>query len=125
MKKVSVVALLLSFVMISFTTCKKDTKITCNLEKADKAPSEMTIVFKAVKTGDGTISTLTYQVGSTVKTISDPVLPWTVSVDALADDNISIKATGTTEDGSLTISYDGENATDKIEGEDSCSHSND
>ncbi len=125
MKKFTILALLLSFVMVSFTTCKKDSGITCNLAKTDTAPSEMTILFKAIKTGDGVISTLTYQVGATTKTVTNPTLPWSVNVDASAGDAISITATGTTSDGSLTISYDGKNATDEIHGSDFCSHSND
>lgn len=124
MRNSTAFVLLLSFIMIGFTACKKDTDTTCNLAKTDKAPSAMGILFKAVKTGDGVISTLTYQVGATTKTISNPALPWSVTVDASAGDAISITATGTTSNGSLTISYDGKNATDEIQGSDYCSHSN-
>jgi len=124
MKKYIALAVLLSFIMIGFTSCKKNTSTTCNLAKTDKAPSAMAIVFKATKTGDGAISTLTYQVGSTTKTVSNPALPWSVSVNASSGDAISISATGTTGDGSLTISYDGKNATSEIQGQDYCSHSN-
>ncbi len=116
----------LSILIIGFfTSCKKDnTEITCQLSKSDNAPSDMPIIFKAFNTGDGAISTLTYQVGTAIETVTSPVLPWSVEVDALAGDNISITATGTTKDGSLTISYEGKNDTDEIMGEDYCSHSN-
>ncbi len=126
MKKFTILTVLLSFIMIGFTSCKKnETSITCHLGKADKAPSAMTILFKATKTGDGVISTLTYQVGSFTKTVSNPALPWNASVvNAAEGDNISITATGTTSEGSLTISYDGKNGTSEIQGKDYCSHSN-
>ncbi len=124
MKKFTIMAILVSVIMIGFTTCKRDTSITCNLGKTDNALSNMTILFKAAKTGDGTLSTLTYKVGSTEKTISSPALPWSVNADASAGDAISITATGTTSDGSLTISYDGKNTTAEIHGSDYCSHSN-
>jgi len=126
MKKFIVFTTLLSLILLGvfFTSCKKDTEITCNLSKSDTAPSDMPVTFKAVNTGDGAISAITYQVGSKVETITSPSLPWTVELDAAAGDAVSISATGTTKDGSLTISYLGENSTSKISGEDYCSHSN-
>ena len=124
MKKISILAILLAFIIIGSTACKKDEEITCNLSKSDTAPVDMTIQFKAVGTGDGTISTLTYKVGATSKTVSNPSLPWSVSVDALSGDAISITAEGTTKDGSLTVSYDGQASGNEIEGLDDCSHSN-
>jgi hypothetical protein len=126
MKKLIVLATLLSFLMMGFyTSCKKkDTEITCNLSKSDTAPSDMPVTFKAVSTGDGAISTLTYQVGTTTITVTSPSLPWSVELSATANDAVSITATGTTKDGSLTISYDGTNATNTFYGEDNCSHSN-
>ena len=124
MKKFILLSLFAAVIMAGFTTCKKTTTITCNLAKTDTAPSDMTIVFKAEKTGDGTISTLSYQVGTVTKTVTNPTLPWTTSVQASSGDAISITATGTTADGSITVSYEGENQTDKIQGEDYCSHTN-
>ncbi len=118
------IALILSLIMITYTACKKDTEITCNLSKTDNAPADMSVIFKAVNTGDGAISTLTYKVGSTTKTISNPTLPWSVTVDAFDGDAISITAEGTTSDGSLTVSYDGKGSGHEIEGSDNCSHSN-
>jgi len=125
MKKFIVISTIMSLILIGLSSsCKKDTEITCQLGKSDMVPSDMLITFNAVRTGDGAISTLTYQVGSTSKTVTSPSLPWTIEEDALAGDAISITAIGTTKDGSLTISYDGTNATSEITGEDNCSHSN-
>ena len=124
MKKISILAILLASVIISFSTCKKDEEITCDLSKTGTAPVDMIIQFKAVGTGDGTISTLSYKVGSTSKIVSNPSLPWTVSVSALSGDDISITASGTTKDGSLTVSYQGQASGNEIEGFDDCSNSN-
>lgn len=129
MKNLSVIPSLLAvvfltFIVINYTACKKDTEITCNLSKTTSAPTDMDITFKAVNTGDGAISTLTYTVGATTKTIANPSLPWTVSVSALDGDGITILANGTTKDGSLTISYEGKSGGQEIQGSDYCSHSN-
>ncbi len=124
MKKFTVLAVFLSFIMIGFTSCKKGTTITCNLAKADKAPVDMTITFKAIGTGDGTISSLTYKTSTKEETISNPALPWSITADAAAGTNISITATGTTKDGSVTISYEGKSGGSEISGSDFCSHSN-
>ena len=114
----------MAFLFSTTYSCKKDSSITCNLSKSDTAPVDMSIVFKAVNTGDGAISTLTYKVGSTTKTISNPSLPWSISIDATSGDAISITATGTTKDGSITVSYDGIGSGNEIKGSDDCSHSN-
>jgi len=124
MKKIGVLAILLSFIMIAYTACKKDEEITCNLSKTGSTSVDMSVEFEAVSTGDGTISTLTYKVGSTTKTISNPTLPWSVTVNASAGDAISITASGTTKDGSITVSYDGIGSGSEIKGSDDCSHSN-
>jgi len=124
MKKITFITLSLLFFVLISSSCKKTTSTTCNLAKTDKVPSAMTIYFKADKTGDGTLSTLTYKVGTVEKTVSHPALPWSVQVSGSAGDNLSITAIGTTSNGSITISYDGKNATDEIKGSDYCSHSN-
>lgn len=127
MKKLNLVSSSLAIiffvsVLVSYTACKKET--ACNLATADTAPVEMDIVFKAVNTGDGAISTLTYTVGTKSLTVTDPNLPWAMTVSALSGDAISITANATTKDGSLTISYKGSSGGHEIEGSDQCSHSN-
>ena len=124
MKKISILAILLAFAIIGSTACKKDEEITCNLSKTGSASEDMSIEFKAEGTGDGTISTLTYKVGSTTKTVSNPSLPWSVTVSASGGDAVSITASGTTKDGSITVSYDGIGSGSEIKGSDICSHSN-
>ena len=123
MKKFIVLAIFISFTL-GFAACKKNTSTTCNLDKTDTVPAAMDILFKATKKGDGSISTLNYKVGSLEKTISNPSLPWSAEVPALSGDAISITATGTTSNGSLTISYDGKSGGYEIQGSDDCSHSN-
>jgi len=124
MKKIGIVAMLLLLIMITYTACKKDEEITCNLSKSGTAPVDMMIQFKAEQTGDGTISTLTYTVGSSGETISNPTLPWSVTVNASSGEAISITASGTTKDGSVSVSYDGQASGSEIKGIDNCSHSN-
>lgn len=126
MKKISFLVFLLSFIMIGFTSCSKSNSgpTTTNLDTGTKqAPSAMTINFTATQTGDGTITTLTYTVGSNSQTVTNPTLPWSASLDALKDDNVSITATAITTNGSVTINFDGQNSTDHITGTKSISTS--
>lgn len=126
MKKNSILVLFLSFIMIGFTSCsKKDNSATTSSLDAgtEQTITDITIHFTASQTGDGAISTLTYTVGSASQTVTNPTLPWSVSVDANAGDNISMTATAITTNGSVKIEYDGSNATETIHGEDSCSTS--
>ncbi len=116
--------ILLAGLIFALSSCKKNVDTACNLAKSAIAPSAMDITFKAVKTGDGTISSLTYKVGNTEKTVTDPRLPWSVTLGATKGSPISITATGRAKNGSLTISYNGENATGAIHGSDFCKHSN-
>ncbi|MBN2614537.1 MAG: hypothetical protein JXR71_02480 [Bacteroidales bacterium] len=125
MKKFTALAILLSFIMVGFMACSKSSgSTTTNLDTGSKqAQSAMTINFTATQTGDGSITTLTYTVGSTTQTVSNPSLPWSKSVDASSGDYVSIKATAVTTNGSVTITYDGQNSTDHISGKDSVSTS--
>jgi hypothetical protein len=110
--------------LLGFISCNKDNSDnTCNIGKNDVAPAAMVIHFTASQTGDGIISTLTYAVGSTQKTISNPSLPWSTDVQAAAGDAISITASGKADHGSIKVTYDGTNETTEIKGEDYCSHS--
>lgn len=128
MRTSSLFMLVIAFVAISFSSCKKDSEITCNLNAGDKATNEMTITFTATKTGDGVISSLTYKTSEKEETITNPTLPWTIVVDATEGTDFSIVADGTVKDGSITVAYSGvelENPDNKMEGSDFCSHSND
>ena len=126
MKKFSALAILMSFIMIGFMSCSKSSSgpTTTSLDAGtEQAPSAMTINFTATQTGDGAITTLTYTVGTNTQTVSNPTFPWSASVDASAGDNVSMTATAVTTTGSVTITYDGQNATDHITGTDSVSTS--
>lgn len=127
MKKISSLALLLSFIMIGFTSCSKSdgggaTTTSLNAT-AQPVSTAMSIEFTAIQTGDGTISTLTYTVGSTTQTVTNPTLPWSITVDATAGDNVSMTATAITTNGSVNIAYDGNNGGETVHGSDSCSTS--
>lgn len=125
MKKITVLALFLSVLMIGFSSCKKSaSSTTTNLDTGvQQAPSAMTINFSATQTGDGTITTLTYTVGSTTQTVTNPTFPWSAAVDASAGDDVSMTATAVTTNGSVVITFDGQNNTDHITGRDSVSTS--
>ncbi len=85
----------------------------------------MTITFKAIQTGDGVITTLTYKTSEKEETITNPTLPWTIDVDAAEATDISIVAEGTVKDGTLVVSYYGNSMGNEIQGDNNCSHSND
>jgi hypothetical protein len=127
MKKISSLVLLMSFIMIGFTSCSKNDgggATTSSLNaNAQTVSSAMSIEFTAVQTGDGTITTLTYTVGSVTQTVTNPTLPWSISVDATAGNNISMTATAITTNGSVNIAFDGSNGGETVHGSDSCSTS--
>ncbi|UBM63487.1 hypothetical protein LA303_05835 [Candidatus Sulfidibacterium hydrothermale] len=124
MKKFTFSTLFLAVLFIGLISCNKDdSDNTCNIGKSDTAPIAMDIHFSATQTGDGTIATLTYEVGNTKETVTNPSLPWSIDVQAAAGDAISITASGTADNGSIEVSYDGISGTTEIKGEDYCSHS--
>jgi hypothetical protein len=123
MKKLLISILFLTGIMAGFTTCNNKVNTTCHLAKSNTAPVDMDVIFEADKTGDGVISTLTYQVGSLTKTFSNPPLPWSDTVSAKAGDEISITATGNTTNGTLSVSFHGENGKDHVKASDFCAHS--
>lgn len=122
MKKSFIALLFLSSMVIAFIGCSKDTTETCNLHTSQLTTEEMKITFTATSSGDGAISTLTYNTPDTIETIPNPILPWTIKANATG--SVSIVATGTVTDGGLTVALSGESATGKIVADDFCSHSN-
>lgn len=110
---------------IGLIGCKKAKEITCSLYAAPSQPViAMTVVYAAAQTGDGTISSLSYETNAGTVTVSNPTLPWTISISVLSGTNVKMSASGTTKNGSLKISYAGEgttgSSTSKISGSDSC-----
>jgi len=126
MKKIANVSMIILLLLgIGLSGCKKTKEITCSLYAAPSQPAvAMTVVYTAEQTGDGTISSLSYVTNAGTVTVSNPILPWTISISVLSGTNVNISATGTTKNGSLKISYAGEattgSSTSKISGTDSC-----
>jgi hypothetical protein len=121
MKKNETFIMLLCLLFLSISGCKKGSEITCNLSTAaNQPPVDMSVVYTATQTGDGTISSLSYETITGTVTVPNPTLPWTVVVNVLSTTAVKISASGTTKNGSLKISYSGETSTSKISGSDYC-----
>lgn len=121
MKNLRPLAFSLMFIILLIGGCKKTSEITCNLNtSATQPPVAMNVVYAASQTGDGSISTLSYTTTTGTVTVQNPSLPWTVTVAVLTTTNVSISATGTTKNGSLTITYDGTAGGATIHGKDYC-----
>jgi len=128
MKKLSALAILMAFIMIGFMSCSKDSSssspTTWNLDAGShQVSNDMTITFSAAQTGDGVISSITYTVGPSSQTVTNPTLPWSVDVSAKAGNNVSMTAIGTTTNGSVTITYGGSGGGETVYKEDSGSTS--
>ncbi len=124
MKKTFFLIVIITIITFGFNSCKKDKEVTCNLNKADVAPVDMTVLFTAAQTGDGVITSIIYQVGQTIDTIQNPVLPWTLTKIAATNDNVVISATGKVTTGTIAIGFDGINGGNEIKATDSCSQDN-
>lgn len=121
MKKSFRIALLALLLIANITACKKTEEKTCSLATSPtRPPVEMNVVYSALQTGDGKISSLTYTTITGPVTVQNPTLPWTLTVPVLTTTDVSISATGTTTNGSLKILYDGTTTTSHILGSDYC-----
>ena len=110
--------------LLTFTTCKKDSDLTCNLNAT--APAQgvaIEITYEATATGDGAITSLTYASSTGIITVANPALPWTITTLVPSDASISIVATGKVKNGSLKVSYLGSSGGLDISGNDLCSQS--
>ncbi|MEI7725540.1 MAG: hypothetical protein WCK09_10580 [Bacteroidota bacterium] len=115
--------LFVALLLVSLVDCKKKVSpITCNLVAASNQPSvPMNITYTAVRTGDGVISSLTYVSETGTVTVTNPNLPWTITVPISAGINVTMSASGTATNGSLNISYDGTSGGSTIHASDYCS----
>jgi hypothetical protein len=116
------ILLILGLFMFTLTNCNKESEITCNLNAS--APAEgvdIEITYKAIATGDGTITSLTYTSSTGNITVTNPELSWTITTLVPANTPISIVATGTVKNGSLEVTYSGNGG--NIMGIDNCSQS--
>jgi len=126
MKKITNFLIMIILLLgIGLSGCKKAKEITCSLYAAPSQPTiAMTVVYTAAQTGDGTISSLSYETNAGTVTVSNPTLPWSISISVDSGTNVKMSATGTTKNGSLKISYAGEattgSSTSKISGSDFC-----
>jgi hypothetical protein len=123
MKKNLIFSLFLTTLILVMAACNKEEERTCNLTAGPDQPFQtMTVVYSAVQTGDGVISSLTYYTSATdMVTVTNPQLPWSVTVTVDPGTNVMISATGTVKNGSLNVSYEGTAAGEYISGNDLCS----
>jgi len=123
MKKNLIFSLFLTTLILVMAACHKEEERTCNLTAGPDQPFQtMTVVYSAVQTGDGAISSLTYYTSATeTVTVTNPQLPWSVTVTVEPGTNVMISATGKVKNGSLTVSYEGSASGEYISGMDLCS----
>lgn len=126
MKKQIPLLVLIVVIVFTFSNCKKSNNssdpITCNLSKQTQVSEDMTVSFSAIQTGDGLVKTLTYKIGTAENVVTNPSLPWELSVAISANSQISIKAEGTTTNGSVEVAMKGSGVTSTIYASDYCSH---
>ncbi len=79
---------------------------TCNLS-TDETDLSGTVVYEATQGGDGSFSTITYVDDQGTQMVSNPQLPWTITVTVPGGTLVRLTATGTTTNGSLAISVEG------------------
>lgn len=117
--------MLLFLVALTITGCKKETKetVTCNLQaNPDSITVGMTVVYTATATGDGTMSALSYATSSGMVTVTNPALPWTVTIAVPSNTKITMTASGTVTNGSLDIDYKGSGEGHNTHASDNCAH---
>jgi len=127
MKTIRNSVLMFFLLALAFSACKKEKEqITCNLMATpDSTRASMTVVYTATQTGDGTISSLSYATSSGMVTVNSPSLPWTLTVQAPPNTKITMTATGTVTNGSITIDYLGTGGGYTIHASDNCTHYSD
>ena len=108
MKKIITVTLLLAGMLLLAASCKKDDKESCKPNSSSfTTTQDMTVQYRAMQSGDGTISSLTYYTSATdVDTVNNPQLPWSVTVDVNAGSNLMISAEGTARNGQVGVSFE-------------------
>jgi hypothetical protein len=125
MKTIRNSALALVLIALALFSCKKETKetVTCSLAaNPDTITVAMTVVYTATRTGDGTMSSLSYATSSGMVTVNNPVLPWTITVQVPANTKITMTASGTVTNGSLGIDYLGNGDGHTTHASDNCAH---
>ena len=77
-----------------------------------EANMDYSVEYKAEKTGDGQLSQIVYNTNDGQVTVDNPSLPWTVTVNIVQGTNISLEASGTASNGSVTITAKAEHNSD-------------
>jgi hypothetical protein len=126
MKKNLFSALSLTSLILLTLSCNKDKEKECNLVLGPGRPAgAMSVVYSAAQTGDGVITSLTYNTSATDQvTVNNLTLPWSVTVNMSAGSTIQMTATGTAEDGSVIIYFKGNGAGEYLADSTNCSQSN-
>jgi hypothetical protein len=121
----------LVFFSLSIASCdsggsNEPDPLVCSLSAAQSLASPFssdpfTVTYRAARTGDGSISSLTYADGSgSTQTVSSPSLPWTMTETIPATGNASISANGQVANGTLEIEFSATNGSATVDGSDSC-----
>lgn len=125
MKTIRNSVLMIILIALAMAGCKKETKetVTCSLlANPDTVSVGMTVVYSATRTGDGTMSSLSYATSSGMVTIPNPALPWTITIQVPANTKITMTASGTVTNGSLDIDYKGTGDGHNTHASDNCAH---
>ena len=114
MKKNATLLILVLALLLSSCDKSDDTTSPNNTQQVNltisntQLPSNLSVTYKAVSTGDGKITQLTYLDDKGVtQTVSNPTLPWSMTLSMTSNDYVSMTAAGTISKGSLTITVDG------------------
>ena len=81
-----------------------DDSTSCNLDTAESGDIGGTVTYRAEKTGDGVVSSLTYATDTGPQLVPSPILPYMQTV-TLTSAHARLQATGSVTNGSITISY--------------------
>lgn len=109
MKKLSIVflaVLALSFVLTSCSKDKDNDNKQCTAKTAQEtATVNVNVTYFASKTGEGNVTSLTYQGPTGAVTVNDPKLPYQVTVTIPAGKAIGISVTGVMTNGKIEVSH--------------------
>lgn len=95
--------------LLALFSCKKNEEEqvrTCDLTTTtDSLEVNKIVTYTATSTGDGTFAKITYQSFTGTVTVSNPVLPWTVTVPLAAGTKVLMTGLGTVKNGSLLVKF--------------------
>jgi hypothetical protein len=122
-------AVLLSFLLLTSTTCSKsgnssNNSKSCSLQTGTAVITyAVNVLYSASKVGGANITTITYEGPAGNVYVSNPTLPWTISVSLIKGNSVAMSAVGTAPSGGgLTISYAIQYPNNTVSDSVSCSH---